>query len=1376
MRDSRLWRLRVSLVVRDGVHATQADTLHRRWADLDAARPATLTGPATELLRETIASLQASTPSLTPSSTSLTESGSSSLPTPPPLLGSRESAQHIWRSLRRQRVAWQEVLALLPWQLLALTPAQRQFLSSHVSRAPWRVVSLALAAWDMHEDAELVRQYRSLKSSSYMVEYARLVSAALRERPSLPNGLLPVPYGVMQHGYALGRRSPQDAKIALALSKHMTLLGREALTREAEERLVLSHAALEGLTGRWQTALGIVRHSRAVRLSAREGAERYVQSLLTQHVRPASTTATPLSQSRCSSASKHGDAPLGTCDERGAPVGFAAKGELHREGASPDWVSALHAFITKEPQTQTYPDARRLLGSLPPEVKKDRVHLLLASAALSCCARRMFAGTLTRRVTSCVNHAEWAMALALTCAAQYYDVAAPLIPFATMACTDGAASVLDIPPELHVYMTTVNRLKREELKAASAPLSSPLSVTAAAALTYPEALAHALAATSPTTWRTLLLFCPHTGPPTRLRYFLLAACNASGCATVPERTSENPSPGGRIECCTFQSQAVSRLVCAAADLRDQQYFFRVISASARAHHFECSPLTNTPMRASQREAEAAAVSEDAAVLSSSAAQVVRKWAAETPAESTLDAGSMRLASLRLQAWRHRTATTPEECAQLLADVSLYFVATHAVEGVVARANQKPRLKEVLFLKSIAALAASGVVQLPPTERFHWPLAVLKAARLLRVTVDASLVALTARTLPSVFVDRARLVLPSILGAHTLLGDWKAGLQLCMRLLRKEQNGELELNADGPCAGKPDTQRFTAPPPTLLEAMAQVGYACPTAVAVRHWKTLGASSAPTPVSVHSERGCPLPLLLLELQQFRDERQLCEEVRDADEGLRRGSAKQKLQCLSRRRLLLGAAFSLLESEAALRRVLRAVRKEKVHAADVDAHGLQRVLSVLPSKEAAQVLAAEAREGRCAQEHWLCEEMSRTDLATDVVDGLARLRPSSTTLSAILFFKKAAAAHDAVGCLKGLVRLTERANECPYPDVLLLSLLRLLRFFLSHDELISASLAAPELAGGGSPATLPHPVALALAYKLFNRMQEIQRLSLPLKSARRVVRRASDANLADAHTVRDTGDVSVRMRLAAPCAVLAVLGVLHSTASSVLQVPVPATFTSHLLSRVVETSGAADWTTALLFFKNLRHPTMWERALLVRALRHCGGAATPIILSHRRFLRDCPDQIVIWADEASGPSKWLQSMALLERAQKWERRPTASVAGVEEGRSDPNEPARALGWPLSPTVSTIIHGWSAGERRRCGELLRRHGFITLGPTASGQSLDDARVTEMTNARVQRQTEAILQLLKEKSPIAVSLTNGPPPLPAADVPDVMAELHSRQ
>ncbi|CAC9541014.1 conserved hypothetical protein [Leishmania infantum JPCM5] len=1368
MRGTRLWRLRVSLAVRNGARATQAESLGRRWADLDAARPANLTGPATELLRETIAHLQESAPALKSSSASLPAAASSSLSTSPPLLSTRESAQHIWRSLRRQRVPWQDALALLPWQLQAMTPAQRQFLSSQAARTPARVASLALAAWDMHEDAALVQQYRSLKRSAYMVDYARLVSAALRERPSLPNGLLPVPYGVVEHGYALGLCSPQDAKIALALSKHMTLLGREALTREAEECLVLRHAALEGLAGHWQAALGIVQHSRAVRLSAREGMKRYVRSLLTRQGGVPLTTDAPLARSCDSSVSKHGDARAGPRNEKAAPAEFAAEAPLRREDTSANWVDALCAFLSKEPHTQTYPGARHVLESLPPEVMGNRTYLLLASTVLHCCARRMFAGTLTRRVASYVANANWAMALALTCAAQYYDVAAPLIPLATKGSSGGTTGVLDVPPELRAYVAAVRHSQQEERPAAAE--TSSLTVTEAAALTYPEALAHALTATSPATWRTLLLSCPHAGPPTRLRYFLLAACGEARDATLFERTSVSRCAEDRIECCTFQSCAVSRLICAAAEPRNQQYFFKVIPASARAHHFERSPLINAPTRELGPGLGTGQRIPAAAAATTEAAQALSNSAAGAPAESALLAVSVTAARARLQTWRRQTVTTPEECTQLLADVSLYLRATHRVEGAVISAHQQPRLTEDVFLKAVAALAASGVLQLAPPERFHWPLAVLKTARLLRVQVDASLMAATARTIPSMFVDRTGLALPSILGAHTLLGDWKAGLQLCTRLLRKQQDGEIEVDADTPRVGKPQTHRFTAPPPTLLEAMAQVGYASPAAVAVRHWQTLEASSASTLASLHSERSCALPLLLLELQQFHDERQLCEEVRHLCAGRRRGSPQQKLNALSRRRMLLGAAFCLLDNEAALRRVLRAAGKEKARSADVDTHGLQRLLRVVQSTDAAQVLAAEAREGRCAHEHWLCEVMSRSDVAADAAGELARLRPFSATLSALWFFKQAAAAQDAAGCLKGLVRLAERASECPYPDGLLLSLLRLLRLFLSHGGLLSASVVTREMAEGKGSAKLPRSTVLALACKLFNRMQEMQRLSLPLKAARRVLRRASDAHLPDAHAVAgDTDAVCPGKSPAAPCAVWALLGVLHSTASSVLQVPVPASFTSSLLSRVVETNRAADWWTALLFFQSIRHPTMQERALLVRALRHCGGAATPILLSNRRFLRDCPEQVVIWADEASGQSKWSQSLTLLEHAQEVERRTTASAAEADQDASDSMEPARAPASLLSPAVVAIIRGWNADERLRCGELLRRQGFIATGSSKNGTPLDDARVTKMANPRAQRQAEAILQLLKEKPSAAVPFINAPPRLDA-DHPGVRA------
>ena len=148
---------------------------------------------------------------------------------------------------------------------------------------------VVLRACDAVEDEELVQRYRALKKATYMVEFARLVSAALRERPTLPGGLLPVPYGVLLHSYELGRRSPRDAAIALELSKHMTLLGRLALSRAAGEKLVLGHASLEGLVGNWAAALAAVSQSRAVRLSIRKGYERFVRA--TQ--RNGRTTATP---------------------------------------------------------------------------------------------------------------------------------------------------------------------------------------------------------------------------------------------------------------------------------------------------------------------------------------------------------------------------------------------------------------------------------------------------------------------------------------------------------------------------------------------------------------------------------------------------------------------------------------------------------------------------------------------------------------------------------------------------------------------------------------------------------------------------------------------------------------------------------------------------------------------------------------------------------------------------------------------------------------------------------------------------------------------------------------------------------------------------
>lgn len=1320
MRGSRRLLLQRSRAVLDGPPTSRLRDLEHRWAEVAAAKPATATAQAAQLLTETVSALEKApvaalaTP---PGNSPKTEAAASPSPAPAlSLLSSREGTELVWGALRRQRVRWQDALRLLPFQVATLTPVQGHYLKTHAAKAPWKASAYAVAAWDTHDDAALVRQYHAMKKATNVVAFARLVSAALRERPSLPGGLLPMPYGVLLHGYALGRDTVPAAQVALAMSKHVTLLGRAALSREAAERLVLSHAALQGRVGQWQAALEAVRGSREVRLSSRERLERYV-SALDAGVAEVSAATPPLVTSASVPDMRHSSEHL-----RVAP------GQVGDE-----WPPEVRTFLAQSLQAQTYREAHLVLQRVPRcTTAVDEGFLAMAAAMLQCCARRMYAGTLTRRLTAFAGRGDWAMGIALACAAQCYDVAAPLL--------HRAAFTGELPPDLRQYLATVAALERQAAQQQTHHVSPspPLSESEAAALSYPAALAHALTTTSSAARRTLLRFSPHAAAPGRLRFFLLAASDAAaeveGGADI------------HVECCTFHSRPVSRLVCAAADRRNQQYFFRVIPASTRAHHFERSPLTNVPMEPSAGHTNDAAVSEGEGELEA---------AAPSPPLSAAAAA----ARTRVQDWMQGApVATPQDCTRLLTDLAAHLRATHTLEvDVLATRSRRPRLTEIVFLRCVAAISAAGIVQLPPTERFHWPLAVFRTAALLRVPLDASRVSAAARALPSVHVDRARLALPVILGAHTLLGDWQAGLRLCTRLLRKEGEGGLALH---PGARQSHAHKFTAPPPSLLDAMAQVGYAVPmAAAALRHWGSLSAASrggtAPT---------CALPVLLRELRQQRDARQLCAELRDARARDRHGGARDPVEGLFRRRMLVGAAFSLLDSEPTLRRVLQAAGAERAHAADLDAHGLQRLLRVLPHDDVARVLAAEAVEGRCAHEHWICDELGRPGVAVATVTRLVRLQPYSPTLSALRGYHEAAAQQEALACLRALVRLAEGLAECPYQEILLLSIIRLLRAFLADDALLSAcatpSLLPSTAADVAASGSAPRPQsALSLAFRLFNRMQEVPRLSVPLRHARQVARRAVSPPPLQEDASEAPTTAAPR---AGPCAVWAVLAALHAASSRAVQLPVPAAFTSHLLSRIVGTCDAVDWPAALLVFRQLRRPTLQERASLVRALRRSGAAAVPALLSQRLFVRGVPEQVVVWADPAGGESRWLLSLSLLERAQVAVETPQSGAVADATATPARLDDTATL---LAPEVVAIVRRWNGVEALRCAKLMRRLGLLVMPHDVGGDdTLAGARVAEMSEARARAQTAALLQLLKARVDKASP--------PAAETP-MLAEAH---
>ncbi|KAL7707847.1 hypothetical protein N2W54_003497 [Lotmaria passim] len=1351
-------------------------TLLRRWEKIRAAPPATATACAAALLEETLTHLRLTAPPLPITSASASERGDTSVTqhttasspsTSCALLRSPHDAQVLWSALQRQRVPWRDALLLLPWQLSSMSPAQRELVRRGVSVTPWEVKHIVLRACDAVEDEELVQRYRALKKATYMVEFARLVSAALRERPTLPGGLLPVPYGVLLHSYELGRRSPRDAAIALELSKHMTLLGRLALSRAAGEKLVLGHASLEGLVGNWAAALAAVSQSRAVRLSIRKGYERFVRA--TQ--RNGSTTATPSLPTTTGPSALSGDTePIQrqptTAASRDTAVTAVKAND--RQQPSSTWLSALLAFLAQSPARQTYAEARAVLAALPAAKPQQPNVVLVAEEVLRHPARRMFAGTFTRRLVSSVRKAEWWFALSLASAARYYDLAAPLVPLLPR----GAA----LPSDLQAYVHATERI-RKDAPPSAAP-SPPLTRAEAATLSYPQALAYALEGNAATR-KALLSFCPEAQPLSRLRSLLVASRRSLSAAAVStadaliEEDIETEEDGGAgaddVDCYTFQSPSLSRLVCGAASDKRQRYFYQVIPASMRAHHFRISPLTYKPV-------------EDHDVTHSSD---LGRGATHTATRADAELAYRD----RLLRWREQVVTTPVACAALLSDLSAFLRATHVVEGVAAGANShttvaKLRLTEEVFLRSVAALAAWGAVQLPATQRFHWPLAVLKAAWLLRVTLDASLQSTAVRSIPSVFADHAALALPSILTAHTLLGNWRVGLQLCARLERKAQDGTVQLEAT-PAERKPRTVKYAPPSPTLREAMAQVGYAAPAKEALRHWAALDASCAAASVPASSS----FPLILTELKQFNDTRQLCEELRRLNTSASRHvRTNAKLERLSRRRMLLGAAFALLDDEESLQRVVRAAGLRRVKAEDLDDHGLQRVLGALPTAATSRVLVAEVAAGRCAHEHWLLSCMSSAPDASSAPElrSLSHLRPSSPALSAVACFHAAVEEKRPVLCLKALRRMVEIALDSPARPALLRCTAQLLRLFLADDDLLRAcmqrSTAQGSDATGGSassPAAAVAKESLRQAQLLFNRMQELEELSGALKRARGVVRRTIDRQVGEMAISFSAAAVSTLPSFhASPCATWVLLSSLQVAASRATRLPIAASFISHLFMRAASpaatpeaaatttsaeaTDDVTDWRAALFFFNELRHPTDAERAALVRALRHCGGAATSLLLSHRRFMQHLPEQLMLWADEAAGPAKWERSVALLLARTKQlsagheneklneklvEQRGSEDDSGNQPSRVDgdvgTNDEEDGAADPLSPVVRATVQRWNADECLRAAQLLRRQGFVQM-PAKPERPLRGMRVTE-TDPRARQQVNAIVELLKQ-------------------------------
>ncbi|PBJ69074.1 hypothetical protein BCY84_20556 [Trypanosoma cruzi cruzi] len=601
-------------------------------------------------------------------------------------LATKRNSEMIWKTIARHNVHWADCLALMKVQWAVLSPDQRHFIQEAFtcSGSGHHLPCLMADVW--HPATDLSSVYARLLVSETIVQFAIVVYAAVRERPHLGN-VLPVTPQVLLRCYFLGRSQPE---VALQCCRVMALSSTKDISRIEREALAFEYIMLHAKKGQWSVALSVLNSSREIRPSAKRLFRLYTFQA-SQWLR-AIASVVPMEPHNVAEAithAPHWSYALRTFERWESAEAICAL------LARPDCVAAMGWEVSlrlcAEARVNSYSLIRFIFTTVPSSCPQL---MQLHATAIRPAGEVMYSGTLTRRAYKFVQSGCWAEAIGLLCGCCYYDVALPLALYAP----PGFA----LPHSLLKYEEAVHRIK--------------LSTIVSADASFEEQLAVALHGDG-TRLKNL-----HTN--NRLRSLILAqrllSPNAAGKAMdgAEEERCE-------VQCFTFQSEKISRLVCRSAGIKAQRYFMQVIPRVLRRHHFGVEEIPASELYTSERY-----------MTFRSSNEIVSER---------------------------------EACNMLCAMVVEHLRASGKLTGQV-------------FLREIAHCLASGKVRLAAADCHALPLAVLRAATYFH-RLDAVVTTRIALSTPSQHLMTHPEALERGMNALVLTGRWQRAISLLQRTKR-----------------------------------------------------------------------------------------------------------------------------------------------------------------------------------------------------------------------------------------------------------------------------------------------------------------------------------------------------------------------------------------------------------------------------------------------------------------------------------------------------------------------------------------------------------------------------------------------------------------
>eukprot|EP00796_Vickermania_ingenoplastis_P004384 gene4384-3188_t len=486
-----------------------------------------------------------------------------------PFLRNRRVSHNVWSALERHRVDWEYGLRLLPYQLAAVDPQQRQRIQEVCTRDPARVYTAVLSQGRGGGDEGSLCS--AVRKSTTLVECVKVLRAALQARPEL-GGVLPVPHDVLDHLYQLALqpspRQAENALLALQESRHLALEHANKTTAAKRERLEVRLALLCGRAGRWEESVALLKAAPGVRQATRDAFASFVKD------RAVAEAVLQLPADKLAAADR---GLVREALRRGADwtTAMAALARVSAAAVTDTWQYTT-AFLSRAdlPVKDHFETFLSLYTALP---ERQQTHALLnalaarmdpagprtalsLSAAMASPARRMQPAAFTRRLHQLTRAGEWTRALALACGALAFDLAAPIAPLLPSSCLR--------PSELYAYEAARNAVNDP---GNSGPLPQPSEGRSA----VPTLLAYAIYA-SPAAVQACVAMAPEAAA---------AACSASPrLRALLEALSPDDASPADGECFTYATYAATQLVARRATPQRHASFLAAIPPALRAFH------------------------------------------------------------------------------------------------------------------------------------------------------------------------------------------------------------------------------------------------------------------------------------------------------------------------------------------------------------------------------------------------------------------------------------------------------------------------------------------------------------------------------------------------------------------------------------------------------------------------------------------------------------------------------------------------------------------------------------------------------------------------------------------------------------------------